>query len=40
MRRCHHEFLGRVDYAEATAMQDECARLVKAGGEEIGRAHV
>ncbi len=34
MRRCLHEFLGRVDYAEATAMQDECARLVKAGGEE------
>jgi len=34
MRRCLHEFLGRVDYAEATAIQEECARLVKAGGEE------
>jgi lipoyl(octanoyl) transferase len=34
MRRCLHEFLGRVDYAEATAIQDKCARLVKAGGEE------
>ena len=34
MRRCLHEFLGRVDYAEATAIQDECARLVKTGGEE------
>ena len=34
MRRCHHGFLGRVDYAEAMALQDECARLVKAGGEE------
>ncbi len=34
MRRCHHEFLGRVDYAEASALQDELARLVKGGGEE------
>jgi len=34
MRRCHYEFLGRLEYAAATAMQDECARLVKAGGEE------
>ena len=34
MRRCFHGFLGRIDYAAATAVQEECARLVKEGGHE------
>ena len=34
MRRCHHAFLGRIDYAAATALQESAARGVKEGGEE------
>ncbi len=34
MRRCIHAFLGRVDYAEATDLQQTCARRLKQGGEE------
>jgi len=37
MRRCVHAFLGRVGYAEATSLQDECARSLRAGrgGEHL-----
>jgi len=34
MRRCLHAFLGRIDYAEATDLQVECARRLREGGEE------
>jgi lipoyl(octanoyl) transferase len=34
MRRCVHAFMGRIDYAEATDLQESCARLLKEGGEE------
>jgi len=34
MRRCRSAFLGRVAYAEATAIQEECARRVKSGEED------
>jgi len=34
MRPCHTTFLGRVEYAAATAIQEECARHVKAGGDD------
>lgn len=34
MRRCGHQFLGRIDYVEATAMQERCARRLKEGGGE------
>ncbi len=34
MRGCHHAFLGRVDYARATSLQETCARRLKEGGEE------
>ena len=32
MRHCLHSFAGRVGYAEAAALQDRCARLLKDGG--------
>jgi len=34
MRSCLHSFLGRIEYAEATDLQEVCARRVKEGGEE------
>ncbi|MFQ5877799.1 MAG: lipoyl(octanoyl) transferase LipB [Acidobacteriota bacterium] len=35
MRRCRHEFLGRVDYRSAVDLQEECARRLKDGcGDE------
>jgi len=37
MRRCVHAFLGRIGYAEATALQDDCARALKSArdGERL-----
>ncbi len=37
VRRCEHRFLGRVEYAAATALQERHARAVKdgAGGEQL-----
>ena len=32
MRRCLHEYAGRVGYAEAADLQERCARLLKDGG--------
>jgi len=32
MRLCLHSFAGRVRYAEAAALQERCARLLKDGG--------
>jgi lipoyl(octanoyl) transferase len=34
MRRCLHAFLGRVEYARATSLQETCVRRLKEGGEE------
>ena len=34
MRSCLHEYLGRIDYASASALQEEHARRVKAGGDD------
>ena len=34
MRICRHSFLGRIDYGEATDLQEISARRVKEGGEE------
>lgn len=34
MRRCLHSYPGRIGYAEAAALQDRCARLLKDGGTE------
>ena len=34
MRRCIHAFLGRIDYAGATNLQEGFARRLKEGGEE------
>ncbi len=34
MRRCLHRYAGLVGYAEAAALQDRCARLLKDGGTE------
>ncbi|MBI1951533.1 MAG: lipoyl(octanoyl) transferase LipB [Acidobacteria bacterium] len=34
MRRCLHLYAGLVGYAEAAALQDRCARLLKDGGME------